>query len=407
MLLDFAKEYADVSFSQTPICNLDLLVFAQLACFDFPETCRGRTLVQAMTHQRTAVLHMKASASGFDASGFDVCDFDVCDFDEGVFGAITPNAGTSTEGDCGMNNFDASDSAKSEPTCALFNREDGELARIVAQGRRYENVVVRAFVSVHSAGPYAQFAALALECPSAIVVVFRGTDATFLGWRETFGMALDAPVPSQVCAARFLERAHTINARKPIVLCGHSKGGNMAVYAVSTCKDNVAACIASIVSFDGPGMPSHIERSCGYARIEDRITVYIPRASVVGLLFNQPAHVVFIGSRKPGFMQHYPYFWKTSGSALVSSFPSPDAEIAARGVQGLIDKLSSSQKRLLISTIFTVLESSGARSFYELSGNRLRIAANAACMFASNGGEVRHLAAAVIKTYLKAAFKAG
>lgn len=94
-------------------------------------------------------------------------------------------------------------------------------------------------------------------------------------------------------------------------------------------------------------------------------------------------------------------------SVVAFSAPSPDAKIVARGVQGLIDGLTTNQKRLLISTIFTVLESSGARSFYDLSGSRLRIAANAARMFASNGGEVRRLVAAVIKIFAKAAVRVG
>lgn len=88
MLLDFAKEYADVSFSQTPICNLDLLVFAQMACFDFPKACVGRTLLQAMPQVRTAALHMKSDAKA-DANDFGTCDF-----------------------------------GESAPACALFNKED-------------------------------------------------------------------------------------------------------------------------------------------------------------------------------------------------------------------------------------------------------------------------------------------
>ncbi len=366
MLLDFATEYADVPFSREPLCKLDLLVFVQLACLDFPATCKGLPLPRALAFAHTATVHAEA---------------------------------------------DEHDSSNIPSTCALLNKEDAVLARIVSTSTRYNGVFVRSFESAHDPRECQQFAALSLECADAVIIVFRGTDATFSGWKETLNMAVNSPVPSQERAALFLERiARSANTPKPLVLCGHSKGGNLAVYAGATCADDIEVRIASIVSFDGPGLSRPLAQTPGYQRIQNRITLYVPRASIVGLLFAPPTwakRAQFIGSRMPSVMQHYPYFWKTRGAQLAPSTQSPDARIIANGVQNLIDKLTASQKTQLIETVFRILEASGARTFYELDGNFLRTAAETVRAFTRNGSETRRLAAAIAKTFAKGALDPG
>lgn len=423
MLLDFAAEYANVSFEQESLCHLDLLVFTQLACFDFPASCIDLPLPQALVHAQLATVHLAGTPS-----------------------VKLADSGETAEG--------ARTSHSAPPICALHNKEDDDLARIVATASRYRNVFVRAFESEHSMGdahtsresskeshnPHEckQFAGLALECDDAVIIIFRGTDATFLGWQETFNMAVTTPIPSQKHAALFLKRianltnpafrkepktpeeeAASANSTaettapptcafpKPIVLCGHSKGGNLAVYAAATCADDIAARIAAVVSFDGPALPEPIMRAPGYSRTRDRITLYIPRASIVGLLFTRPERTEqphFIASSKLSVMQHYPYFWKTRGTRLAPSTQSPKARIIANGVQGLINNLTAAQKQQIIATIFGILESSGARTFDELDSNRLQTAAATIRAFTQNGGKTRRLAAAILKTFAKSAF---
>lgn len=71
-----------------------------------------------------------------------------------------------------------------------------------------------------------------------LYVAFRGTDGTLVGWKEDFNMAVRCPVPSQESAYRYadsiLDRTERfLSAKKSpdIMIGGHSKGGNMAVYA--------------------------------------------------------------------------------------------------------------------------------------------------------------------------------
>ena len=78
-----------------------------------------------------------------------------------------------------------------------------------------------------------QFSALCLDLPDGTTcVAFRGTDNTVIGWREDFDMAYTTRVPAQEAAILYLSRAAALSKR-PLRLVGHSKGGNLAVYAAT------------------------------------------------------------------------------------------------------------------------------------------------------------------------------
>ena len=109
-----------------------------------------------------------------------------------------------------------------------------------------------------------QFSALCLDLPDGTTcVAFRGTDNTIVGWREDFNMAYTTRVPAQEAAILYLARAAALSKR-PLRLIGHSKGGNLAVYAAAFSKKKVQDRIESIWSYDGPGMNREIAQTEGY-----------------------------------------------------------------------------------------------------------------------------------------------
>ena len=53
-----------------------------------------------------------------------------------------------------------------------------------------------------------------------------------VGWKEDFNMAFKSPIPSQEEAVRYIEKA-SLYCNGKILTGGHSKGGNLAVYAAA------------------------------------------------------------------------------------------------------------------------------------------------------------------------------
>ena len=139
-----------------------------------------------------------------------------------------------------------------------------------------------------------QFSAMCVDLPDGTMcVAFRGTDNTIVGWREDFDMAYQTIVPAQEAAVYYLAQAAASTGR-PLRIVGHSKGGNLAMYASSLVGHSVQDGILEIDSFDGPGMNTAMAVNEGYLRIKPKIRSYIPQSSIIGLLMEyvQPYTVV-------------------------------------------------------------------------------------------------------------------
>ena len=72
-----------------------------------------------------------------------------------------------------------------------------------AMSPRYRAVRIARYQSVFDADRAAQFSATTFACDELAFVAFRGTDASLVGWREDFNLALESPVPSQVLGLAF------------------------------------------------------------------------------------------------------------------------------------------------------------------------------------------------------------
>lgn len=68
----------------------------------------------------------------------------------------------------------------------------------LAASPRFRDLAVRDYLSLFDTERQTQFAAVSFVYKKEFAYVgFRGTDASFTGWRENFNMVYDAPVPAQ------------------------------------------------------------------------------------------------------------------------------------------------------------------------------------------------------------------
>ena len=117
-----------------------------------------------------------------------------------------------------------------------FREEVLRLFGALARAPRFSGLMLLDWVSHLDAGTEEQVAALTIDTgDGARFVSYRGTDSTLVGWKEDFNMSYQTPVPAQRSAAEYLSDA----LRRwggPLRLGGHSKGGNLAVYAAAACR---------------------------------------------------------------------------------------------------------------------------------------------------------------------------
>ena len=133
----------------------------------------------------------------------------------------------------------------------MFN--DAELLKLLAKSKRYKDLKLTRFVSVTNLDKEKQFAALTVLLPNHYVYIsYRGTDDSFVGWKEDFNMTYLDVVPAQLSAVQYLDELKPRLFTK-ILVGGHSKGGNLAIYAALHCQNKIKSRIKHVFNYDGPG----------------------------------------------------------------------------------------------------------------------------------------------------------
>ena len=123
----------------------------------------------------------------------------------------------------------------------------------MAKTERFRDVKLWGYVNDISEEEQSQFAVMCAGLPDgSIYVSFRGTDNTITGWREDFNMGYLSETPGQLKAVSYVEQMLGEGGR-PVRIGGHSKGGNLAVYAAVHCSSGLQDRILAVYSNDGPG----------------------------------------------------------------------------------------------------------------------------------------------------------
>lgn len=116
--------------------------------------------------------------------------------------------------------------------CAGTGRHPGDAPGKMAAAPRFRDMKLSCFVDHLDVGKVEQFAALTIETGDGFFYLsFRGTDDTLAGWKEDFDLACMPEVPAQKKAVAYLTEVARQYPRQKLRLGGHSKGGNLAVYA--------------------------------------------------------------------------------------------------------------------------------------------------------------------------------
>lgn len=244
-----------------------------------------------------------------------------------------------------------------------------------AASLRFGDVRLHDFVNVVDDEREIQFSAMTADLPDGrSCICFRGTDNTIVGWREDFTMSFESPVPAQMEALTYLERIALLTDR-PLLVAGHSKGGNLAVYAAAHASAEAQSRLQGIYSFDGPGMDDATAASEGYQRISHLVHSVIPHSSVVGLLMAYHPEYTVVRSTATGFQQHDAFTWQLTGPRF-DEMGEVDrgSQLMDETVHDWLAHAGRPQRRIFVDTLFELLESTGAQTLHDLKADKLRSA---------------------------------
>lgn len=186
-------------------------------------------------------------------------------------------------------------------------------------------------------------------------LAFRGTDATIVGWKEDFNMAFTCPVPAQEEAARYTDRAA---ARLPggLFVGGHSKGGNLAVYAGARCGAAAQARVRRIFSHDGPGFMENVLAGDDFVRMAPLVEKTLPQSSLVGMLLEGQRRYQIVRSSRLSVWQHDPFSWEVDGTRFAPvDRLTPDAVYLDRTLSAWVAQMSAVEREQLVDTLFSLV----------------------------------------------------
>lgn len=274
------------------------------------------------------------------------------------------------------------DGAKTVAEC-MERFEDGFVRRQITGGDMGNSEIFRAAMESHRFGELTiteyedilrpetplQFAALTLRYGDRFgFIAFRGTDETIAGWREDFMISF-TETEAQRLAAAYAERVIAGGGR--YYIGGHSKGGNLALYAASRLSDGAWDRVERVYVLDGPGLCPEVMDTAVVRRIDPKTTRIIPEFSVVGRLFEPKVEDTrIVRSFASGILQHSLATWAVDHGGLALAPENDRRSVTMMHIMNRwIEGMSTEGRRAVTDDLFDALAAGGAVYLSDIAGS--------------------------------------
>lgn len=243
--------------------------------------------------------------------------------------------------------------------------------REMAGTSRFGKIKIQNYISHIEEEKNVQFSALEFVLPEgSSYIAFRGTDDRIVGWKEDFFLS-NGIVGSQQEALKYINYIGRNCTR--IFVGGHSKGGNLAVYAAAQCEPEIQDKIVQVYSNDAPGFTKEFLEGEGLQRILPRIQRYMTEGSIVGTFFEHKKEPILIKSSAKGVMQHDCLSWETEGNRFIKCKEQNRSAIAfEETMNAWLLGISPEEREAFINDFFSVLEAPGAETLTQLQEGGLK-----------------------------------
>jgi hypothetical protein len=237
----------------------------------------------------------------------------------------------------------------------LWN-DDKVFLQKIGNCKRFKDIKVSDYIEIFDEAAEKQFAAITLWIQkNQKYISFRGTDSSLVGWKEDINMGFKKDVPSQKEAVKYLN-SMAEKYKDDLIIGGHSKGGNLAVYSAVFCKDSVKNRIERVINADGPGFDKSVILTDNYKKILNKIQTYIPQSSIVGRLLEHEEEYQVVKSIQKGIMQHDIYSWEIEPTKLIRiPTVTNNSEIFNGIVSDWLKNTTPEQRENFINMIYEII----------------------------------------------------
>lgn len=249
----------------------------------------------------------------------------------------------------------------------------------LAASRRFSSMTLHGYVDELDEEKSLQFSAVQIDVdPTYTYVSYRGTDSTLVGWREDFMLSFTVP-EAQLRADAYLEQAisEVKEQGRRVYVGGHSKGGNLAVYAALTCDAALRPLISCVWSNDGPGLAPEIMPKSPRSQLGYRYRRIVPAYDMVGVIFERHDDPrIVVKSNVMGAGQHDPFTWQVDAFGMVTERDlTHESKVIKESIDTWIKGIPLDQRGVVVNQFFDALEAGGAHKMSEVMENRQAMSA--------------------------------
>ena len=358
-LFDYVIWRGDLTFDQVPFNELDSAILSMFAYLDFGDLDIS---------QAGKSLSLKEAANRFFAA---------------------------------ESRYDAPDNAMLIPQHCLYMFEQA------AKTARFGSIELHDYNTYVDAKTQTQFGAVTFSLSkNRHYVAFRGTDNTIAGWKEDLNLAVKQEVPAQKRATAYLAKIAEKCSGK-LIIGGHSKGGNLALYSAVKAGKATRERIESIWNFDGPGfLDKELAKSLD-TKFGSKVHTFVPETSVVGMMLNRTDDYIPVANldKKSNFFdQHNLFTWKIEACQFAQvGQVSSTSNVVYASTQTLMQDFTVDQTTQFINVIFDAADKAGLRTVSDLSSQPIKFASSLASSYNSADKQTQQLCKFMVSSMLSSA----
>lgn len=316
---DYIDEYGKKSFSEMPFNEVDALIFSQLSYVDYSAIV-GK-------FDSDSEISLKETATVF---------------------------------------FSLYDEEKINSETALIHKAI-TLLKQCSNSKRYRGITLLRYVNNVNDRIDKQFSAITFYLDkSTALIAYRGTDTSVTGIKESAMLSYMFPVPAQIQGLYYLQESGTL-ANRNLIVCGHSKGGNLATFSAVNCSNSLKKKITGIYEFDAPGFNQEFINRHDYIMMKSKMYSYIPQSSVIGCMFYHNTDRKVVKSTNENIRQHQASSWVVEENSFVYTDERDElSRFIEKYIKKLIVTVGEDNIEELFETIFDFIESTGISDFEEI-----------------------------------------
>ena len=172
-------------------------------------------------------------------------------------------------------------------------------------------------------------------------------------------------IPSQCTAAAYLSGVASALAC-PLIVGGHSKGGNLAEYAALVADESAFERLRGVFNHDGPSFLDDPSPRIDDDRFHALLHKTVPESSAFGMILERRADYRVVRSSAMSVFQHEPFTWLTEDDDFVyQEALNPSAVFFDEALDAWLRSKAPDERERFIDTIYELFASTEAGTWSE------------------------------------------